>query len=38
MVKHAIDLGVNFFDTANVYSSSALASQPGRFLWHIVGF
>ena len=30
MVKHAIDLGVNFFDTANVYSFGTSEEYLGR--------
>ena len=32
MVKHAIDLGVNFFDTANVYSFGTSEEYLGRAL------
>ena len=32
MVKHAIDLGVNFFDTANVYSFGTSEEYLGRIL------
>ena len=35
MVKHAIDLGVNFFDTANVYSFGTSEEYLGRALRHI---
>jgi 1-deoxyxylulose-5-phosphate synthase len=31
-LKQALDLGVNFFDTANVYSSGASEEVVGRFL------
>ena len=34
-VKHAIDLGVNFFDTANVYSFGTSEEYLGRALRHI---
>lgn len=35
MVKHAIDLGVNFFDTANVYSFGTSEEYLGRSLRNI---
>lgn len=35
MVKHAIDLGVNFFDTANVYSFGTSEEYLGRALRNI---
>ena len=35
MVKHAIDLGVNFFDTANVYSFGTSEEYLGRALKNI---
>ena len=31
-LKQALDLGINFFDTANVYSSGASEEVLGRFL------
>ena len=31
-LKQALDLGINFFDTANVYSSGASETVLGRFL------
>src|ERR1700684_2254161 len=31
-LKQALDLGINFFDTANVYSSGASEEVVGRFL------
>ena len=35
MVKHAIDLGVNFFDTANIYSFGTSEEYLGRALRNI---
>ena len=35
MVKHAIDLGVNFFDTANTYSFGTSEEYLGRALRNI---
>ena len=35
MVKHAIDLGVNFFDTANIYSFGTSEEYLGRALKNI---
>ena len=35
MVKHAIDLGVNFFDTANIYSFGTSEEYLGRVLKNI---
>ncbi|MBP5721715.1 MAG: aldo/keto reductase, partial [Bacteroidales bacterium] len=35
MVRHAIDLGVNFFDTANVYSFGTSEEYLGRALRNI---
>ena len=35
MVRHAIDLGVNFFDTANQYSFGTSEEYLGRALKHI---
>src|SRR3984885_8122349 len=31
-LRQALDLGINFFDTANVYSSGASEEVVGRFL------
>jgi 1-deoxyxylulose-5-phosphate synthase len=33
-LRQALDLGINFFDTANVYSSGASEEVVGRFLKH----
>ncbi len=35
MVKHAVDLGVNFFDTANIYSFGTSEEYLGRALRNI---
>lgn len=33
IIKHALDLGINFFDTANCYSAGTSEEYLGRALW-----
>lgn len=35
MVRHALDVGVNFFDTANCYSHGSSEEFLGRSLWNL---
>jgi aryl-alcohol dehydrogenase-like predicted oxidoreductase len=37
IIKAALDAGINFFDTANVYSSGTSEEYTGRSLWKHVG-
>jgi 1-deoxyxylulose-5-phosphate synthase len=36
LIKKALDLGINFFDTANVYSDGTSEEIVGRVLWGLV--
>jgi aryl-alcohol dehydrogenase-like predicted oxidoreductase len=36
IIRQAIDLGINFFDTANVYSDGTSEEILGRVLWDLV--
>ena len=33
IVKHALDLGINFFDTANTYSAGTSEEYLGKFVF-----
>lgn len=39
VIKHALDLGINFFDTANCYSAGTSEEYLGQALkrmWHVI--